>query len=271
MNYVDYTVVVVIAISGVFGLYRGFITSAVSLLGWVLAIVLTYQLYPQAEVYLSEHIKSKALVVIVASGGLLIALLIIFGIINSVLYKLIGDLKKSLIDRAVGLLFGLARGFFILSFLFLCFSISLKLLIGKKEELVEQDYPKAIIGATSFKLMENGALALKTFLPESINERFAKLYDGADKKEVDKRFIDNAIDKLTEFTSDEEIKNINIMRQDLSSTESEEMIDIKTLRYLFDNYKKKLKDGSVKSEVFTPKEMQKIESIVNGVSTGSLK
>jgi uncharacterized membrane protein required for colicin V production len=263
MNYVDYVVMIVIIMSAIFGLYRGFITSAVSLLGWILAIVLTYQLYPQIEGYLSEHIKSKVMVIVVGSGGLLISLLIIFGIINSILYKLIGDLKKSLIDRVIGLFFGMVRGFFIISFLFLCFSISFKLLTGKKEELTGKDYPTAIANATSFKLMENGAAALKAFLPESFNEKFFKAQQDGDDKESEKKFVQNSIDKLTEFVTDEEVKNINVMRQDLTATESEHEIDIKTLKYLFDNYKEKLKNGSVKEKVFSPKEMQKIESITN--------
>lgn len=266
MNYVDYIAIVVVIISSISGLYRGFITSAVSLLGWILAIVLTYQLYPQVEGYLSEHIKSKVMVIVVGSGGLLISLLIIFGIINSIFYKLIGDLKKSLLDMAIGLLFGAVRGLFIISFLFLCFSVSFKLLTGKKEELTEKDYPNAIANATSFKLMENGAAALKAFLPESFNEKFFKVSEGADGKELEKKFIQNSIDKLTEFTSDEEIKNINVMRQDLTATESEEEIEVKTLKYLFENYKEKLKDGSIKDRVFSPKEMHKLESITSGES-----
>ena len=264
MNYVDYIAIVVVIISSISGLYRGFITSAVSLLGWILAIVLTYQLYPQVEGYLSEHIKSKVMVIVVGSGGLLISLLIIFGIINSIFYKLIGDLKKSLLDMAIGLLFGAVRGLFIISFLFLCFSVSFKLLTGKKEELTEKDYPNAIANATSFKLMENGASALKAFLPESFNEKFFKISEGVNDKELEKKFIQSSIDKLTEFTSDEEIKNINVMRQDLTATESEEEIEVKTLKYLFENYKEKLKDGSIKDRVFSPKEMQKLESITSG-------
>jgi uncharacterized membrane protein required for colicin V production len=231
-----------------------------------LAIILTYQLYPQVEGYLSEHIKSKVMVIVVGSGGLLISLLIILGIINSIFYKLIGDLKKSLLDMAIGLLFGAVRGLFIISFLFLCFSVSFKLLTGKKEELTEKDYPNAIANATSFKLMENGAAALKAFLPESFNEKFFKVSEGADGKELEKKFIQNSIDKLTEFTSDEEIKNINVMRQDLTATESEEEIEVKTLKYLFENYKEKLKDGSIKDRVFSPKEMHKLESITSGES-----
>ena len=263
MNYIDYISVGVVLISIIFGGYRGFIASVVSLLGWVLSIVLTYQFYPLVEEYLSESIKSKVLVIIIGSGGLLIFLLIIFGLINSLFYKLVGDLKKSFMDRSIGLLFGLARGILIISFLFLCFSISLKLLSGKKAQLAEKDYPAVVTNAVTFKLMERGAFALESVLPESINERFSKLYDNISDKDLDERFIQNSIDKLTTFTSDEEIRKINLMRQDLSISKSQEAIEIKTLEYLLKNYKEKLKEGKINKKAFTQEEMERLDAIVN--------
>ena len=263
MNYIDYISIGVVLISIIFGGYRGFIASVVSLLGWALSIVLTYQFYPLVEEYLSESIKSKVLVIIIGSGGLLIFLLIIFGLINSLFYKLVGDLKKSFMDRSIGLLFGLARGILIISFLFLCFSISLKLLSGKKAQLTEKDYPAVVTNAVTFKLMERGAFALESVLPESLNERFSELYDNISDKDLDERFIQNSIDKLTTFTSDDEIRKINLMRQDLSISKSQEAIEIKTLEYLLKNYKEKLKEGKINKKAFTQEEMERLDAIVN--------
>ena len=107
MNYVDYISLIIIFISICFGFYRGFVTSAVSLMGWVLSIILTYQLYPTIEQHLLNYMKSKVFVIILGSGGLLILLLVVFGILNTVFYKLIGDLKRSFFDRMMGVLFGL--------------------------------------------------------------------------------------------------------------------------------------------------------------------
>ena len=262
INYIDYISITIILISIITGCYRGFIVSAVSLLGWILSIVLTYQFYPQVEEYLSEFIKSKILIVILGSGSLLIFLLIIFGVLNSLFYKLVGNLKKSFMDRFIGLLFGLIRGFLIIAFLFLCFSVSLKLLSGKKTDLTEKDYPVAVTNAVTFKLMERTAFALESILPKSFNGKLSKLYDKISDKDLDERFIQSSIDKLTEFASDNEIRNINLMRQDLSMLEPQEAIEIKTLEYLLKSYKKKLKDGSIKEKVFTQKEIERLESIV---------
>ena len=262
MNYIDYACITIVVISMIAGCYRGFIVSAISLLGWVLSIILTYQFYPQVEEYLSEFLKSKILIIVIGSGSLLVFLLIIFGVLNSLFYKLIGTLKKSFADRSVGLLFGLIRGVVIISFLFLCFSVSLKLLSGKKNDLTEKDYPTTIKNAMVFKLMGKGAFSLEAMLPESFNERLAKLYDHISDKDLDERFIQNSIDKLIEFASDNEIRNINLMRQDLSISESQEIIEVKTLKYLLKSYKKKLEDGSIKEKIFNQKEMERLENII---------
>ena len=249
-------------ISIITGCYRGFIVSAVSLLGWILSIVLTYQFYPQVEEYLSEFIKSKVLIIVLGLSSLLVFLLIVFGILNSLFYKLVGNSKKSFMDRLIGLFFGLVRGLLIIAFLFLCFSVSLKLLSGKKTDLTEKDYPVVVTNAVTFEFMEKAAFALESILPQSFNERLSKLYDNISDKDLDARFIQNSIDKLTEFASDNEIRNINLMRQDMSMLESQETIEIKTLEYLLKNYKSKLKDGSIKEKVFSQKEMERLENII---------
>lgn len=263
MNYIDYMSLTIIFISIIFGFYRGFLTSAISLFGWIFSIILTYQFYPQIEQHLLNYIKNKVFVIILGSGGLLIILLVIFGILNSVFYKLIGNLKRNFFDRMVGILFGLVRGFLIVSFLFLCFSISLKLLDGKKHELSEKDYPSAITEAVTFELIKAGADGLEGILPESFNKRFDKIFHHMSKKDVDERFVKNSIDKLSQFASDEQIQSINLKRQDLKSFESQETIEIKTLEFLLENYNKKIKNGSIKEKIFSKKEQEKLETIIS--------
>ena len=263
MNYIDYMSLTIIFISIIFGFYRGFLTSAISLFGWIFSIILTYQFYPQIEQHLLNYIKSKIFVIILGSGGLLIILLVIFGILNSIFYKLIGNLKRNFFDRMVGILFGLVRGFLIVSFLFLCFSISLKLLEGKKHELSEKDYPSAITEAVTFELIKSGADGLEGVLPESFHKRFDKIFHHMSKKDVDERFIKNSIDKLTKFASNEQIKSINLKRQDLKSFESQETIEIKTLEFLLENYNEKLLNGNIKDKIFSNEEQERLETIIN--------
>jgi membrane protein required for colicin V production len=261
MNYIDYAATFIVLLSIAFGFYRGFITSVISLTGWIAAISLTYYFYPSVEEYLSDYIKSKLLIIILGSGSLLLIFLIIFGGLNALLYKMISGLKKSFVDRMFGLLFGVFRGVLIISFLFLCFSISLKLLSGKKAEVSEKDYPKTLTEAASFKLMKGGSTLLEDAFPESFHKRFAQIYDYISDKDINERFVQNSIDKLIGFASEQNIREINIMRQDLFEHESEDKIDIKTLKYLLENYKEKHNDGSVKKEVFTAKELARLEEI----------
>lgn len=259
MNYIDYMSLTIIFISIIFGFYRGFLTSAISLFGWIFSIILTYQFYPQIEQHLLNYIKSKIFVIILGSGGLLMILLAMFGILNSMFYKLIGNLKRNFFDRMAGILFGLVRGFLIVSFLFLCFSISLKLLDGKKHGLSEKDYPSAITEAITFELIKAGSDGLEGILPKSFNKRF----DNISKKDVDERFIQNSIDKLTKFASDKQIKSINLKRQDLKSFESQETIEIKTLEFLLENYNEKLMNGNIKDKIFSNEEQERLETIIN--------
>lgn len=263
MNYIDYMSLTIIFISIIFGFYRGFLTSAISLFGWIFSIILTYQFYPQIEQHLLNYIKSKIFVIILGSGGLLMILLAMFGILNSMFYKLIGNLKRNFFDRMAGILFGLVRGFLIVSFLFLCFSISLKLLDGKKHGLSEKDYPSAITEAITFELIKAGSDGLEGILPESFNKRFDKIFRNISKKDVDERFIQNSIDKLTKFASDKQIKSINLKRQDLKSFESQETIEIKTLEFLLENYNEKLMNGNIKDKIFSNEEQERLETIIN--------
>ncbi|MFQ3306880.1 MAG: membrane protein required for colicin V production [Candidatus Midichloriaceae bacterium] len=261
-NYIDYASFVIIGISILFAFYRGFISSAISLMGWILSIILTYEFYPFVEQQLSLFIKSKIFVVILGSSGLLIFMLLLFGIINSLFYKLAGDLKKSFMDRSIGALFGLIRGFLIVSFLFLCFSISLRVISGHKNNLEEKDYPIIITNAVTFELIEKGANSLESLLPDSLKNKFAAFYTEVSKQDVDERFIQNSINKLTAFASHDEVRNINLMRQDMSVSNSQEQIEMKTLEYLLNIYKDKLNDGQVSDKIFTSREIQRLEKII---------
>lgn len=263
INYIDYMLFAILFISTIFGFYRGFIISAISFFGWISSIILTYQFYPEVEQYLLNYITSKVFVIIIGSIGLLSMLLIIFGVLNSVFYKLIGDFKRSFFDRMIGIFFGLIRGLLIISFLFLSFSISLKLLSGKKYTLSKKDYPSAIAEAITFELVKAGADALDSILPESFNERFDKIFYHANKKDVDKRFVKNSINKLTQFASEEQIKSINMERQDSKAFESQETIDIKTLEFLLDNYNEKLSNQTIKEKIFSNKEHEKLKTIIS--------
>jgi membrane protein required for colicin V production len=111
----DIVVLIVVGLSGLFALIRGFTTTALSLAAWVGALILLKLLFAPVSGFMRGFIDSKAgadilafLVVLVASlGGL------------QFLANLAGEKVKAsglgVLDRALGLIFGVARGLLIVA------------------------------------------------------------------------------------------------------------------------------------------------------------
>jgi membrane protein required for colicin V production len=110
MNTVDYILIVLVAISGLVGLLRGFIREALSVLVWVLALWGAARYGGQLGPLLNGVLDEPALQL--WAGRTLVFVGILFA--GSLLGWLVGYLiRKSAVtgtDRVLGTLFGLVRG-----------------------------------------------------------------------------------------------------------------------------------------------------------------
>ncbi len=262
MNIIDYSTIFLIFISAIFGLYRGFIVSVVSLTGWVIAICLTYHFFPGVEKYLAAYIKYTVIVILLSSAGLLIFFLAIIGLINSLIYKLMSSWKHGFTDKFTGFLFGAFRGVLICFFLFFCFSITLKTLSGKKSSLVLDDYPDILMKSASFDFLDKGTKLFSAMLPSSFSQRVSNIYDNISEKDVDIRFVERMIIKLSDFLSEDEIRRVNLMRQDMIVTDSNEIIDIKTAKELLTIYRKKIHEGKIKENFLQKEDITRLKRII---------
>ena len=263
LNSVDYIVLTIIIFSLIFGFFRGFIASILSFTGWVLSIILAYKFFPQAETILSKFFSSKLVIIAFGYASLLLLSLIIFGIINMIILAFCISFKKSFLDRSMGLVFGLFRGGIIVSFLFLCFNMSICMLSGADDEEKDTHLPNWLTKAQTFKLLQFGSNALENFIPKTFKKQFQSVYDDISESKIDDRFLENSIEKLSAYATDNEIRTINLKRHELSITESEEMVDIHTLKMLLDLYKDKGKKGLIKNPEITSKEIKRLNNIVN--------
>ena len=118
MTSFDILVLSFLAFSVIFAFLRGFVKSAISFAGLIFIAFLAFNLgflfSPVIEMYLMSH----ALSVVVTATVLFILFLVIISFINGVLFILVSPLSGGLIDRFVGLLFGLIRGCILASFVF---------------------------------------------------------------------------------------------------------------------------------------------------------
>lgn len=264
LNIIDYVVLSIITLSALFGFFRGFVASALSFIGWVASIILTYLFFPDIETLLLKVLSSKVVIVALGYSILLLLFLLAFGILNIIIYNFIGSFKKSFLDRSIGIVFGLLRGFLIISFLFLCFTMSVQMLSGSSahDKGENENLPKWLTNAQTFNAMKFGSDTLEGFMPKSLKEKFQSIYDDVSDRKADDRFIENSIEKLSDYATDDEIRSINLKRHELSITESEETVDIHTLKILLDLYQEKIKNGQIKKPEISTKEIHRLESII---------
>ncbi|HDL1260482.1 TPA: CvpA family protein [Mannheimia haemolytica] len=117
---VDLIVIGIIAFSVLISLWRGFTNEALSLLGWVIAFFVASSFYPYLSGYLiqinsvylqnSEFLRNG-----IAAAILFILTLIVCGVINGLLGKVIDLSGMSITDRILGGAFGALRGILIVS------------------------------------------------------------------------------------------------------------------------------------------------------------
>ncbi len=159
MIWVDYFILAIIAVSALLSLWRGFIKEALSLASWVAALWVAMLFFDDLGRYLAQWIDAASVRSAVAFVILFVGTVIVGGIVNHLVGKLVEKSGLSATDRALGVLFGVARGVVIVSVLVMLAGLtpvpsdawwSESLLLGRFQEM---------------------AMWLRSFLPAGIAEK----------------------------------------------------------------------------------------------------
>lgn len=111
LNWADWVIITIVAVSCLFGLWRGFIKEALSVANWLVALLIALTFKDAFALLLVDQIQTPSLRHLVAFGALFVATLLVGALVNYLIGELVKITGLSSTDRTLGMVFGLLRGF----------------------------------------------------------------------------------------------------------------------------------------------------------------
>jgi membrane protein required for colicin V production len=110
-SYLDLAVLGIILVSALLSMLRGFTREVLAIASWAAAAAAAYYFYPLVVPYLSPYIHKEVIAQAVAAALVFFATLIVVSLFTVRLSDAILDSKIGALDRSLGFVFGVARGF----------------------------------------------------------------------------------------------------------------------------------------------------------------
>ena len=160
MAWFDIAILLVILVSTLISLVRGFVKESISLATWLIAGFIALSYYLVLAELLVPYIESPTLSQAAAFAVLFISTLIVGAIINYMVSQLVSKTGLSGTDKMLGLVFGAARGILIVAMIVL--------FAGLTPMPSESWWQESIMVEHFMKV----ALWIKDLLPAEIADRF---------------------------------------------------------------------------------------------------
>jgi membrane protein required for colicin V production len=120
VNWADYTIIGIVVVSAGFGMMRGFVKEAFSLAGWVLAFWVALSFSDAlVRTFMGAWGIAPTLKIVVSFTLLFAVTMALSTLVNYLVGQVVDKAGLSGTDRAVGVLFGVARGGIIVAVLVL--------------------------------------------------------------------------------------------------------------------------------------------------------
>src|SRR5581483_6270308 len=165
----------------------GFVKEALSIAAWIGALITAIYAFPHAAPFAEKFLPKGMISDLAAGAAVFLATLIVLSIVSSAIARRVKESSMSAIDRTMGLLFGLLRGFVVACLLYL----------GVTWAFPEASRPEWIKEARSAPILDSGATTLKGMLPPSLRSRAEATAAEAAQKLDQARQADGAMRALS--------------------------------------------------------------------------
>lgn len=185
----DIIIFTIVGLSTLIALYRGFIKSFVSLVGWILSLVVAFSFYEVLSPIFAKHVVSKSMADLLSFAVLFICFAIIMAIINHVIILALRSACGGVLDRSFGLFFGLVRGCFLVSAVYYVMILLIPGLdVKDRHDVMHSDkLPKWAQKSESLLLLSKGANFIETILPEHFQENLKQSFSEQESSEHEKK------------------------------------------------------------------------------------
>lgn len=143
-------------VSAVLAMVRGFSREVLSIASWVAAAAAAYFFYPLVLPYVQPYLDNNTFAVAAAAAIVFLIALIVVTVITMKIADFIIDSRVGALDRALGFVYGAARGLLVLAVGLLFFNW-----------LAGSNQPEWVVQAKSKPLLDTIGAWIESYLPEN--------------------------------------------------------------------------------------------------------
>src|SRR5271163_1155006 len=155
-SYLDLAVLGIVLVSALLSMMRGFSREVLAIASWAAAAAAAYYFYPLVVPYLTPYIHKEVFAQAAAAAIVFFATLIVVSLFTVRLSDAILDSKIGALDRTLGFVFGVARGFLLAVVAFAIFNW----LVSEKQQ------PEWVKTAKTRPVLTDTADKIVAMLPE---------------------------------------------------------------------------------------------------------
>jgi membrane protein required for colicin V production len=117
----DIILIVIMLVSALLAMVRGFMREVLAITAWVLAAVATLYSYGKLLPLATSYFNSTVIATIAVVGGVFLVTLLVVSVLTIRISDMVLDSRVGALDRTLGFLFGLARGLVIVVIAYMFF------------------------------------------------------------------------------------------------------------------------------------------------------